>query len=178
MGSRTPLWCGRASDVFAWIHLFCFIFGKEGKQCCSRCVDLVEVLHSYSSPPTLSLSPMFLSQKNLTLYSCVVLSLDLFSQTSIAIEPACTSWTVCLSLFRSLWWKFYRSSLFTPSRLLSDALSLQSTVMGSWRPSPRWRSCVWWCGSHHAKLIWIYAKKECLLFAVTSMFWQLNAHIC
>jgi hypothetical protein len=59
-------------------------------------VDIVEDLRSYFSPSILSLSPMFLSWKNLSLYSCVVLSLDLFSQldqfkvvqlASTAVEP-------------------------------------------------------------------------------------------
>jgi hypothetical protein len=63
-------------------------------------VDLVEDIHLYISPSTLSLFPVFLSWKNLSLYPYVVLSLDLFSQldwfkvvqlASIAVELDCTS---------------------------------------------------------------------------------------
>ena len=63
-------------------------------------VDLVEDLHLYFNLFTPSLSHVFLSWKNLSLYLCVVLSLDLLSQLDwfrvvqlafIAVELAYTN---------------------------------------------------------------------------------------
>ena len=53
-------------------------------------VDIVEDNHLYFSASTLSLSPVLLSWKNLSLYPCVVPSLDLFSQLDwfIVVQPA------------------------------------------------------------------------------------------
>jgi hypothetical protein len=87
------------SCVLAWIHCCVQSLARKASSV-PLGVDLMEDIHFYFSPSTLSLFPVCLSWKNHSLYSYIVLSLDLFSHldwfrvvqlASIAVEPACTS---------------------------------------------------------------------------------------
>jgi hypothetical protein len=83
MGSRTPFvvwpnfWINLVSCVLAGSIV---VFKPLARKVSSvlHGVDHVEDIHLYFSPSTLSLFLVFLTWKNLSLYPCVVLSLDLF----------------------------------------------------------------------------------------------------
>jgi hypothetical protein len=71
----------RINLVLVFLRGFIVVFKPLARKASSVIlgVDIVEDLHSYFSRSMLSLSPVFLSWKNISLYPCVVLSLDLFS---------------------------------------------------------------------------------------------------